>query len=134
MTASSMTTVGVDIKALLTTSGYTGLNLGFIPDTTQTSITIFETGGYAAEQVMGSVPAAQDRPSFQIRVRNPTYAGGMAVCHELYTLLDSITNASVNDTFYQMIRAVSPPVYLGIVQSNGEAREFSINFQTMKNR
>ena len=83
---------------------------------------------------MGSVPAAQDRPSFQIRVRNPTYAGGMAVCHELYTLLDSSTKASVNDTFYQMIRAVSPPVYLGIVQSNGEAREFSINFQTMKNR
>ena len=59
-----MTTVGVDIKAYLTTSGYTGLNLGFIPDTTQTSITIFETGGYAAEHVMGSGAAAQDRPSF----------------------------------------------------------------------
>ena len=127
-----MTTVGADIKAYLTTAGYT-VNLGYIPEA-QTSITIFETGGYSAEQVMGSGPAAQDRPSFQIRVRNPTYAGGMAVCHELYTLLDSITNASVNDTFYQMIRAVSPPVYLGIVQSNGEAREFSINFQTMKNR
>lgn len=129
-----MTTIGVDIKAYLTTAGYTGLNLGYIPDTTQTSITIFETGGYAAEQVMGSGAAAQDRPSFQLRVRNPTYAGGMAVCHELYTLLDSITNATVNGTFYQMIRAVSSPVYLGIVQSNGEAREFSINFQTLKNR
>ena len=127
-----MTTVGADIKAYLTAEGYT-VNLGYIPEA-QTSITIFETGGYSAEQVMGSGAAQYDRPSFQLRIRNPVYASGMTVCNNLYTLLDSITNTTVNGVFYQMIRAVSPPFYLGIVQSNGETREFSVNFQTMKNR
>lgn len=125
-------TVGADIKAYLTTAGYT-VNLGYIPEA-QTSIAIFETGGYPAEQIMGNVAAIQDKPSFQIRVRNPVYSAGMTVCNNLYTLLDSITYTTVNGTLYQSIRAVSPPYYLGIVQSNGETREFSINFQTIKNR
>ena len=63
-----MTTVGADIKAYLTPAGNYTVNLGYIPEA-QTSITIFETGGYSAEQVMGSGAAQYDRPSFQLRIQ-----------------------------------------------------------------
>ena len=126
-------TVIEDIKAYLTTAGYT-VSVGYIPDT-PTSITLFETGGYSTIQYFPAGSSPQDRPSLQVRVRNPNYVTANSTSYAIYGLLDAISNETINSTYYQYIRALSPPVYLGVVQTNGgETREFSINFQTHKNR
>lgn len=132
-----MTSIGDDLCQYLASLGVgalgTDLFLGFIPDKS-TSTTIIETGGMAPYHDYGPEEIL-DRPSVQIRVRNPNYMTGRNKIEDVRNILDGIANWPINGTRYLSITAMSDPVYLGkISTSQGEAHEFAINFSAMLER
>lgn len=128
-------TVGMDIVNYLADNGYgtlgSDLFLGYMPDQ-QNVVVVMETGGQGPYLDYGD-DADQIRPSFQVLVRNSNYITGVERTANIRTLLQSITNTTINSNTYLYIRATGDVAYLGRkAVSAGETNEFSINFNSMR--
>ena len=112
----------------------TNIFVGRIPDQPETSdaaVGVVETGGTSPllEMLGGSAPNLKvDRPSFQVRVRDPDYPSGYARCQAIYKALQDVieTTLVTGGSTYHTIWALHSPAYLG--RDAVQRHEWSQNF------
>ena len=113
----------VDIKTLLTAIE-TYIYLGDYPDTPDNLLVIYETSGRDPDKCMDG--GKYEKPSFQVYVRNTSYATGISNCEAIKDVLSLISNTTINDNFYLSIRQRGDIMRLGKDYKNRV--EFTLNF------
>lgn len=93
---------------------------------------VTETGGFPADHVMGGGPggAINERPRVQIMVRSTTYAAARNRAQQICSVLDGLSDQTVNGVFYHWAQAIGPPAYVG-QDANGH-HLFSANFDLLR--
>jgi len=105
-----------DIDDLLTTGGVaTTIYRGFMADRPNDAVAIIETGGLPPIKGMADGPgeALFERATVQITRRSTSYDTARDSMHTIYTLLDGVTQRTINSTRYSMIAALQSPFGLG---------------------
>ena len=118
-----------DIKALLISAGVDTTNNIFrndIPDTPDSIIAIFDSGGYSSQFSLGGSTPDYEQPTFQIRVRSPSYDTAITKLEAIKTALDGITNRVIGARTYISIFLQSDILPLG--RDDKKRCDFSINF------
>lgn len=97
-----------------------------LPDDPDNCLAVIDTGGPAQDTNLTWV-----RRTFQVIVRNTSYATGHATLNSIRSLLHKKMNASLvsGGTYYYSIMAMSAGGHIGRDDSNRE--EFSINFEAL---
>ena len=109
----------------------TNLFLGRLPDTPDTCVAIFETGGLGPEEIMGgsSLPAFT-QPRCQILVRAAAYADASSLAEDCFKKTTLIDNESLSGVLYLRAAPMQSPFYL---ERDGQERViFSCNYQTQR--
>jgi len=104
-----------EIKSLLTS---VSPFIGSMPDTPDDCVAIYNTGGYK-RSMSGTF---LEEPTFQVKIRNLSYAAGETVCNTIKDLLHGKTTTKVI-----MIEQQSDIMDMGRDEKNRQ--EFSINFR-----
>lgn len=111
-----------DIENLLT--GVSNIYIGSLPATPDNVVGIFNTGGYARSMSGSEV----EEPTFQVRVRNTSYATGEALC---CSIKDALHGVAGNGKFL-MIQQQGDIMDLGVDEN--ARHEWSINFRAYYRR
>lgn len=103
-------TTAMDIAQHLADNGFGSITApsptiftGFLPDTPDACIVVYDTAGRASEL------HGLDRPNFQIVVRDPSYSSAATTIQNIQTLLQFTTNETINGTFYLNIFNLQSP-------------------------
>lgn len=107
-----------DIKALLTS--ITGVYIGSLPTTPDNVVGIYNTGGFPK----GLTESRIEQSTFQIRVRNASYATGETLCN---TIDDLLHGRNVNTV--RLIKNMGGVNDIGRDANNRQ--EFTMNYQTI---
>lgn len=101
----------------------TNLFIGHMPDTPNNCITIYETGGLPP-----SIELPRMSPTFQILIRNTSYATGRALLTSIRTLFHQKYNTQLvpNGTYFLSINVQGEGGSIGRDEIGLE--QFSINF------
>lgn len=121
-----------DIAAILQQRGVTGVYKGFMPDTPDNLVALFEYAGEPMELTMGGEDSVLERPGLQVRVRDTSYPAGRAKIGQIVDILHGLSEVVVNGTRYLLIRANQSPESLGLDANNRS--EFVCNFSVLKER
>lgn len=90
----------VDMKSLLT-SVSDDIFLGDLPDTPDDCLALYQTGGQDAVHSLGaSVDETHETPTFQVRIRNTTYATANTQAESVKDLIDGLVNQTINSNLY----------------------------------
>lgn len=108
-----------EVASLLTT--VSNVYLGNLPDSPDNAIAIIPTGGFARDLHFGNDSILRE-PTFQIIVRNASYATGEALCETILGLLSGKTTTNI-----KVIQQMSDIISLGRDQNNRP--NWSINFR-----
>jgi len=108
--------VTTEVKTLLST--VSNVTIGSMPDTPDNSVCIYNTGGYP-KSLSGTF---MSEPTFQIKVRNVSYAAAESLCETIIGLLHGKSTTKL-----LMIETQSEALDLGRDESNRS--EMSINFR-----
>ncbi len=103
---------GATIAAQDLTLG-TNLFLGRRPDTPDTLVAVYETGGTAPEMVFGgnAAPPVETR-GLQVIARAAAYSTAEALCTDVFVALCLIDNETINSTRYLLADPVQSPFAL----------------------
>lgn len=107
----------------------------FPPDQANTAVALFESGGSGGLYAHGG-NLVLERPTFQVIARSTSYATARDHAEHIYSLLTSVTNAtlskttSTGTTSYLTITAVQSPTDMG--QDAEERKLITCNFITEK--
>jgi hypothetical protein len=112
-----------DIKPLITPIT-SSLYLGDRPDTPDTLIVLYLTGG--KNPIFNFDAKAYNQPTFQVYVRSTTFSAGQTLCESIKTALDGKTNYTVNTHRYISIFMQGDIFQLGKDARNRS--EFTMNF------
>jgi len=129
-----MNPASIDIVAMLEAESSLGLTfktdifIGTEPKEPDNCVTIYDTPSYPPSLTMNK----EERyyySSYQIRVRNNSYAIGMALARDILVLLHGRANESWNGTLYTVIHATGEPALLDNDGNNRSLIVFNINSQ-----
>lgn len=112
----------VDMKTLLDSGTY----LGDMPDTPDNVQVLFETGGNSPDLTLDG-NSVYENPTFQVRVRNTSYASGITACETIKAALAKVSNVTINGSKYLLVRQTTDILPLGRDTKN--RIEFSMNFR-----
>ncbi len=115
-----------------------GVNLtkGFMPDTPNTVVTIFETGGYRPIHAFstGTQTRLYENPSIMVHARSTDYQTARNIAESVFTKLDGLNNRALPTTtgthHYVSIDAVQSPFSIG--RDSNDRFVFSVNFDVTK--
>ena len=101
----------------------TNLFKGFLPDTPADCVCIFDTGGAEPDK---DLPIGN--PTFQVFVRNKSYATGHNIINQIYALLNRKRNVALvtGETYFYNIYALGNPGSIGRDENGRD--EFTVNF------
>lgn len=108
-----------EVESLLTT--ISNVYLGNLPDSPDNAVAIIPTGGFSRDLYFGNDSDLRE-PTFQIIVRNTSYATGETLCETILGLLSGKTTTRI-----KMIQQMSDVISLGRDQNNRP--NWSINFR-----
>lgn len=104
--------------------------IGRMPDSPDDCIAVYEYTGQAPLFTHDDTAPHIERPRFQIKVRNTSYATGRAAIESIYTGLAAIRNTTLTSAKYLWIMPLQQPFYLR--RDDAERVEFAVNFECMK--
>lgn len=113
-----------NMKTLITAIEST-IIIGEMPDTPNNVIALFRTGGADPNHTFEA--RAFSNPTFQVRVRNISYAMAESKAQQVVLALDGLTEHTINGTRYISIMQQSDLLPLG-KDSKGRS-EFTVNFR-----
>jgi hypothetical protein len=90
----------------------TNLFLGRMPDSPDTCVVLYEYGGSAPDNTMGSGLPVLQNPSVQIAVRAVLYASAESLINLCWATLEGIVNMSLSGTRYNRVTAIQSPFVL----------------------
>lgn len=94
---------------------------GYMPDDVDNCVGIFDTGGIEPDR---DIPTGD--PTFQILVRNSSYAAAHTLIHSISDLLHQKRNETLGTTYYYFIYLMGEPGSIG--RDTKDRDEFSVNF------
>lgn len=104
----------IDIALYLETNGFgttaapsPTIYTGYLPDTPDNCIAVYETAGRPSEL------HGIDQPNFQIVVRDTSYSSAATTIQNIQDLLQFTTNTTINGTFYLNISNLQAPFSTG---------------------
>lgn len=120
------------------TSGSVGLtsgtNLfgGFMPETPNFAVAVYESGGLGPLYAMNAGPgtAAVERPRVQVVARSTDYRKARQAMHNVFQLLDMLPRRTINGTQYHWGSAVQSPFLFG--RDDAERVMIACNFDIVK--
>ena len=90
----------VDMKSLITAVN-ANIFLGDLPDTPDSAIALYQTGGQDAVHSLGAgVDETHETPTFQVRIRNTSYATANTQAESVKDILDGLVNQTINSNLY----------------------------------
>lgn len=90
----------VDMKSLLT-SVSSDIFLGDLPDTPDDCLALYQSGGQDAVHSLGAgVDETHETPTFQVRIRNTSYATANTKAESVKDILDGLVNQTINSNVY----------------------------------
>jgi hypothetical protein len=98
--------------------------IGYLPDTPDDCIAVYDTPGRPSEL------HGLDQPNFQIVVRNSSYASAATIIKNIQDLLQFTTNTTINGTFYLNIYNLQSPFSAG--RDEKSRVELKQNYVTQK--
>ena len=109
----------------------TNLFLGRLPDDPDTCVVLYEYGGDAPVNTMGSdaMPPVE-RPRIQIMTRATGYSSARTLSLECWTAIEAVLNESLSGTLYHRISANQSPFPLE--RDSQDRVLFAQNFRVMK--
>lgn len=121
----------VDIATYLQTNGFgfigTDIYYGFLSDEPDHAICIYDTSGRPTEL------HGIKQPNFQIVVRDASYTTASTTIESIETLLQYLTNTTINGTFYLNINNLQAPFSTGWDKEGAEGRVTLVqNYLTQK--
>ncbi len=109
----------------------TDLFLGFLPDTPDDCVVLYEYGGLASEHTFKATPgAAWENPRVQIVARAKVYNTGRTKIENTYKKLDGLINTTMTGVRYLGIFAIQSPFFLD--RDERGRNKFAFNAQVMK--
>ena len=109
----------------------TNLFYGRLPDSPDTCVALYETGGQAPDDTMGNNSAPVfENPRIQLVVRASAYATASALIQDCWDKLMLVTNETLSSTYYARISAVSSPFALD--RDSQDIMVLACNFQIIK--
>jgi len=94
---------------------------GHMPATPDNCVCIYETGGLELDR---DIPV--EEPTFQVLIRNKTYAGARAKAASVVTAFQAVRNQTLTATYFYYIFAQQSPYSLG--RDENERAEITVNF------
>lgn len=113
-----------DMKTLIAAIE-TNIKIGEMPDVPDNAIALFRSGG--ADPTHSFESRLFSNPTFQVRVRNISYAMAETKAQQVALALDGLTEQTINGTRYISIMQQSDLLPIG-KDSKGRS-EFTLNFQ-----
>lgn len=94
-----------------------------LSDKPDNQVVIYATGGIEPDRYL---PTAD--PTFQVYVRNTSYASGWTRCEEIVQVLHQLTNMELveNETYFYYVFLMNEPQHIG--RDDKGRHEFTINF------
>ena len=90
----------VDMKSLITAVN-ANIFLGDLPDTPDNCIALYQSGGQDAVHSLGAgVDETHETPTFQVRIRNTSYATANTQAESVKDILDGLVNQTINSNLY----------------------------------
>lgn len=90
----------VDMKSIITAVN-ANMFLGDLPDTPDNCVALYQTGGQDSVHSLGaSVDETHETPTFQVRIRNTSYASANTQAESIKDLLDGKVNTTINSNVY----------------------------------
>ena len=88
-----------------------GVNLfvGRMPDTPDTCVTLFEYGGSAPTDTLGTGLPVLENPRVQVVTRGVTYAATETTARAVWAALQAIQNSTLSGVLYQRMSAIQGP-------------------------
>ncbi len=88
-----------------------GVNLfvGRMPDAPDTCVTLFEYGGSAATETLGTGLPVLENPRVQVLTRGVTYAATETMARAVWSALQAIQNSTLSGVLYQRMSAIQGP-------------------------
>ena len=114
----------------------TNLTKGFMPDSPDTVVTVFETGGYRPTHFLttGVQTRVYENPGIMVHARSTDYQTARNQADSVFTTLDGINNRMLPTTsgprHYVSIDAVQSPFSIG--RDKNDRFVFSVNFDVTK--
>lgn len=108
-----------DIGDYLSTNGvgtiWTNLFKGYMPETPNAAVAVYETGGLGPARVACGGPGrpAARMPRVQIVSRSTSYPVAEQKAQDCYALLEGLGDRTINATTYHWIGAVQEPFLMG---------------------
>lgn len=81
--------------------------IGYLPDTPDSCIAVYDSAGRPSEL------HGIDQPNFQIVVRDKSYSAASTIIENIQALLQFTTNTTINGTFYMNISNLQSPFSTG---------------------
>ncbi len=107
----------------------TDLFAAMMPDSPDTAVCVYDTGGSPPEQTMGPEPWSIDQPSFQVIVRAPDYAAARAKAEAVRVALASVLGDDLSGIHFMRIEPSSGLLPVGTDPQ--DRWQISLNFQCM---
>ena len=113
----------------------TNLTKGFMPDSPDTVVTVFETGGYRPTHFLttGVQTRAYENPGIMVHARSTDQVTARNLAESVFTKLDGLNNRGLPTTtgkHYVSIDAVQSPFSIG--RDKNDRFVFSVNFDVTK--
>jgi hypothetical protein len=88
----------VDMSSLITSE--TNKYLGDMPDSPDNIVILYNTGGFDSTHSLGTQKPSNENPTFQIRIRDTSYANAITRAEAIKDLLDGKCSTTVNSNNY----------------------------------
>lgn len=120
----------VDMSSLITTES--SKYLGDMPDTPDNIIILYNTGGGNPFHTLGAQKPSHEEPTFQVRIRDASYASAISRAEAIKDLLDGKTSTTINGTNYISIFLIGDINSIG--RDSRNRTHVTINFKTKLKR
>ena len=109
----------------------TNLFYGRLPDTPDTCVALYETGGQSPNDTMGNNTApVLENPRIQIVARADDYASAASLIGDCWDKLQLVSNETLSSTYYARISAVQSP--FALERDSQDRMVMVCNFQIIK--
>ena len=109
----------------------TNLFLGREPDSPDTCVTLYETGGAGPDDTFGGDTAPSlENPGLQVRSRAAAYSTAQSLAVDVWSLLAKVINETLTSTKYLKISPVQSPFALD--RDDQDRMIFVCNFDVVK--
>ena len=115
----------VDIASLLTAES--NIYYGDLPDQPDSLIALYLTGGFDSTHTLGVQAPSNENPTLQIRIRDSSFATGLARAEAIKDALDGKTSTTINSNNYISIFMIGDINQLARDSWNRD--NFTLNFQ-----